>query len=678
MTDYGRSPGSEAWHPEDPLFGDQWGQQQHPEQQQYQQHQQHQQHSQYQQQPQQVQHQHQPQHPQNQQHPQYQQQQGGWDPYGNTGQQQQYPYDPQQQYDSWGAPAGYGQDGYGGQQQPDYYGQGGYPPPQRPDQRYPEEQPQYQQPQQLQQQPQQHPPQPQQQPPQRQQRSRPAEQDAPLWDEEAGAADDHSFFSGADDDEDDEPQPGRNDRRGRAGNGGKGGKTGKGGKKRRSGMACLVVLVVLGGGIAGVGWFGYRYYQSNFGPPPDFAGKGSGEVQVEVPQGASGIQIGNILKKAGVVKSVDAFTAAVSKDPDGNSIQAGVYVLHKEMAASSAVTMMLDPKSQNVLVIAEGLRDVQIYEIVDAKLGLDKGTTAKVAEDQIGKLGLPDWADDNKEIKDPLEGFLWPSRYSVGKDTKPVDLLRSMVTNAKKQYTKYDVESKAEKLGLESPLQVVTLASLVQAEGKSDEDFRKMSRVVYNRLKPTNTETNGKLEFDSTYNYLKNQSEINLSLKELRTFDDPYNTYYYRGLPRDRSATPARRRWPRPWIPNRASGTTSSLWTGTRPSSRRRWRSTTSSPGSSTRSTTAEPPPGRRAGNIPRAAPWCCPAPADHRALDSMGPTPACEGRPEPPDTTQPRGPAHDEEPSGGVACLGQRSSDRRSRTPSPRCCTAPPTRNWV
>ncbi|MFE0628136.1 endolytic transglycosylase MltG [Streptomyces sp. NPDC058864] len=529
MTDYGRSPGSEAWHPEDPLFGDQWGQQQGAQQQQ---HQQHQQYSQYQQNPQYQQHAQQPQNQQQQpQNPQYQQQ-GGWDPYGNTGQQQQYPYDPQQQYDSWGAPAGYGHDGYGGQQQPDYYGQGGYPPPQRPDQRYPEQQPQYQQqqqhPQQLQQQPQPQQPQPQQQRPQR---SRPAEQDAPLWDdEEAGAADDHSFFSGADDDEDDEPQQGRNDRRGRAGKGGGAGKAGKGGKKRRSGMACLVVLVVLGGGIAGVGWFGYQYYQSNFGPPPDFAGEGSGEVQVEVPQGASGIQIGNILKKAGVVKSVDAFTAAVSKDPKGNSIQAGVYVLHKEMAASSAVTMMLDPKSQNVLVIAEGLRDVQIYAIVDAKLGLDKGTTAKVAEDQVGKLGLPDWANDSDDIKDPLEGFLWPSRYSVGKDTKPVDLLRSMVTNAKKQYTKFDVEGKADKLGLESPLQVVTLASLVQAEGKSDEDFRKMARVVYNRLKP-NTETNGKLEFDSTYNYLKNQSEINLSLKELRTYDDAYNTYYYRGLP---------------------------------------------------------------------------------------------------------------------------------------------------
>ncbi|MFF7214135.1 endolytic transglycosylase MltG [Streptomyces sp. NPDC008238] len=523
MTDYGRSPGSEAWHPEDPLFGDQWAQQQHSGQQQ---HQQQQQYSQYQQQ--QPQHQQQAQHQQHQQNPQYQQQ-AGWDPYGNTGQQQQYPYDPQQQqYDSWGAPAGYGHDGYGGQQQPDYYGQGGYPPPQRPDQRYPEQQPQYQQQPPQQQPPQQQQPQQLQQPQQRPQRSRPAEQDAPLWDDEAGAADDHSFFSGADDDEDDEPQPARSERRGRSG---KGGSAGKGGKKRRSGMACLVVLVVLGGGVAGIGWFGYRYYQSNFGPPPDFAGKGSGEVQVEIPQGATGIQIGNILKKAGVVKSVDAFTAAVSKDPEGNSIQAGVYVLHKEMAASSAVTMMLDPKSQNVLVIAEGLRDVQIYAIVDAKLGLDKGTTAKVAKDQAGKLGLPDWANDSDDIKDPLEGFLWPTRYSVGKDTKPVDLLRSMVANSKKQYAKYDVEAKAEKLGLESPLQVVTLASLVQAEGKSSEDFRKMSRVVYNRLKPTNTETNGKLEFDSTYNYLKNQSEINLSLKELRTYDDPYNTYYYRGLP---------------------------------------------------------------------------------------------------------------------------------------------------
>ncbi|MDX3238227.1 endolytic transglycosylase MltG [Streptomyces sp. ME03-5709C] len=520
MTDYGRSPGSDAWHPEDPLFGDQWGQQQPAQQEQHQQHQQYSQyqqnqHPQYQQhqqqQHQQQQHQQQPQqqyqHPP-QHNPQYQQQ-GGWDPYGNTGQQQQYPHEPQQQYDSWGAPAGYGHDGYGGRQQPDYYGQDGYPPPQRPDQRYPEQQPPYEQ--QARQPPQQ----------QRPQRTGPAEQDAPLWDDEAGAADDHSFFSGADDDEEDEPQQGRSERRGRAG---RGGKAGKGGKKRRSGMACLVVLVVLGGGVAGVGWFGYRYYQSNFGPPPDFAGQGSGEVQVEIPQGASGIQIGNILKNAGVVKSVDAFTVAVGKDPKGASIQSGVYVLHKQMSASDAVTMMLDPKSQNVLIIAEGLRDTQIYQMIDAKLGLDKGATAKVAKEQADTLGLPDWADDGAAIKDPLEGFLFPSRYSVGKDTKPADVLKQMVKQANAEYTRDDLVNQAKKVGM-TPHEVVTIASLVQAEAKEDHEFGKVSRVIYNRL-----DEYMPLGFDSTINYAKGRSTLNTSKADTRD-PSPYNTYNHKGLP---------------------------------------------------------------------------------------------------------------------------------------------------
>ncbi|MFD5643064.1 endolytic transglycosylase MltG, partial [Streptomyces anulatus] len=43
--------------------------------------------------------------------------------------------------------------------------------------------------------------------------------------------------------------------------------------------------------------------------------------------------------------------------------------------------------------------------------------------------------------------------------------------------------------------------------------------------------TNRKLEFDSAFNYLNNQSKIKISSKEIRTNPDPYNTYYHEGLP---------------------------------------------------------------------------------------------------------------------------------------------------
>ncbi|MEU7009288.1 endolytic transglycosylase MltG [Streptomyces sp. NPDC046332] len=513
MTEYGRGPGSEPWHPEDPLFGDQgWGgQPQYPQQAQqyghqdpygqgqgqgydphYQQPHQHQ--GQYQQQ---VQH-----HPQQAQHPQQYVDPAAYGGYeGRPAQGYDTSGYPAQQYDpTWEtgqAAMPYGvtpADPYGGQN-PDLYGTPeAYPPPQPPGRR-------------------QAPPEP-----------------VTDWEAEAEAEEEerHPFFTGEDgtDDDgyDDEPAEKRSSRGGRDRRGGKG-------KKSKNGVACLVVALVLVGGVGGIGYFGYQFWQGQFGAAPDFAGEGSGEVQVEIPKSAGGYEIGNILKKAGVVKSVDAFVSAQGKNPKGLSIQAGVYTLRKEMSAESAVTLMLSPASQANFVIPEGKRNVWVYEQIDKKLDLKAGTTQGVAKAKAGDLGLPDWATNHKELKDPLEGFLFPASYPVAKGNKPEDVLRKMVARSNEEYAKYDLEAKAKQLGVDSPWQLITIASLVQAEGTSHDDFRKMAEVVYNRLKPSNPQTYGKLEFDSTYNYIKNQSKIDLTLEELRKYDNVYNTYFYKGLP---------------------------------------------------------------------------------------------------------------------------------------------------
>ncbi|WP_369239454.1 endolytic transglycosylase MltG [Streptomyces sp. R21] len=541
MTEYGRGPGSEPWHPEDPLFGDVgWGgqaddgqsyggQQQHyPQQPQHQQQPQHGdwgtgQHAQYgQQQPQQYggqghqqyggqgQQQYpgqgQQQYPgQGQQYPGQGQQQH--QQYGDQG-QPQYPgqHQNQQQYDNGGWDTGAHQqvpypadpvDPYGGQpaayngEQPDYYGTpDAYPPPEPPARRRAEPDPQ------------------------------------PDWDPGPDQGE-HAFFAGGDDDDDDDDFD-DDPKRGRKARGGKGK-----GKKRRSGCACLVVVLVFGGGLGGVGYFGYHFYQNRFGAAPDYAGDGTSEtVSVTIPKGALGYAIGQELKDKGVVKSVDAFVAAQEKNPKGKSIQAGTYLLNKEMSAESAVALMLSPKSQNNLTIAEGWRNKKVYEAIDKRLEVDKGTTEGVAKKDWPTLGLPDWANSSKDIKDPLEGFLYPSTYPVDKGMKPKEVLKEMVDLAKEKYAAFGVQAKAKDLGLKDPLQVLTVASLVQAEGKSKSDFEKVARVVYNRLKPNNTETYGLLDFDSTVNYLRGESKLATgSVNELRQIKDPYNTYKIKGLP---------------------------------------------------------------------------------------------------------------------------------------------------
>ncbi|MFI2371478.1 endolytic transglycosylase MltG [Streptomyces sp. NPDC018833] len=529
MTEYGRSPGSEPWHPEDPLYGDQgWGgqeaaaghapyggqpQRQYPQAQQQYGTQQNPQVQQYgtQQNPQvqqygtqqnpQAQHygaqqdpyqqQYATQDPYQQQMPDpyqqpqdpYQQQRynGGWD----TGQQAAMPYGADQAGGYGGDPAG-----YGSPQGSDYYSTPeAYPPPQPPGRRQPE----------------------------------------PVtdWDAEAAKEETHPFFTGddgrGDDDRDDEydEEPrggGGRDRRG------------KGNKKSRNGLACLVVATVLIGGLGGAGYFGYQFWQEQFGPAADYAGDGTGSVQVEIPKGAGGYEIGNILKEAGVVKSVDAFVSAQEQNPKGNTIQDGVYVLKKEMSAASAVELMLSPASRNNLIIAEGRRNVQVYADIDKRLELKPGTTQDIAEKEAGNLGLPDWARNHSDVKDPLEGFLFPASYPVAKGAKPEAVLKKMVARANQEYEKAGLEAKAKGLGLKNPWELLTLASLVQVEGKTHDDFRKMSEVVYNRLKPTNTETNQLLQFDSAFNYLKGQSKIDISEDEINSNQDPYNTYTQKGL----------------------------------------------------------------------------------------------------------------------------------------------------
>jgi peptidoglycan lytic transglycosylase G len=334
------------------------------------------------------------------------------------------------------------------------------------------------------------------------------------------------FFTRTDDEWDEEEDEDRGRRSSR-----RGGRDKRGGGKRRSGTACLVVVALLGGGVGTVGYFGYEFYQSHFAAAPDYEGEGTGHVEVQVPEGTTLAQMAAILYKAGVVKSSGAFVEAANANQKALGINAGIYTLHKKMSAASAITMMLDPKSQNTMIFSEGMRAAEVYAAIDQRFKLKAGTTKQIAHDKWRTFGLPSWANSNPHIKDPLEGFLFPSRYSISKGEKPEVLLKQMVSKAKQQYAKFDLAGEAKHQGLKNPLQLITVASLVQAEGKTDDDFRKMAKVVYNRLVPTNKETYGQLYFDSTYNYIKNQHGTKLSLSEMHALDDPYNTYHDKGLP---------------------------------------------------------------------------------------------------------------------------------------------------
>ncbi|GAA1148192.1 hypothetical protein GCM10009664_15060 [Kitasatospora gansuensis] len=292
----------------------------------------------------------------------------------------------------------------------------------------------------------------------------------------------------------------------------------KSGRKNRG--ACLVVALVLLGGVAGAGWWGYGFYQEHFGPPPDFSGAGTGTVQVEIKPGP-GEQMGRTLLAAGVVKSVEAFTSAFTRNPKAGTIQPGYFTMHHQMSGDEAVKLLVDSAGGDALIVPEGKTAAVTYGMIDDKLKLAKGTTAGVAKAQVATLGLPPYAGGN------IEGFLYPTKYSISQGMKPEDLLKQMVATATQHFQALNLDAGAQKAGVKSGYDVLIAASILQAEGNNSTDFGKMARVISNRLNTDTTQH--KLGMDTTLQYFLGRTK--LTSKEIDDGSTKFNTYVNTGLP---------------------------------------------------------------------------------------------------------------------------------------------------
>ncbi|GCE01763.1 endolytic transglycosylase MltG [Embleya hyalina] len=312
----------------------------------------------------------------------------------------------------------------------------------------------------------------------------------------------------------------RSRRRGKD-DGSRGGRRGGRGrkKKNRSGcavsLALVVVLSILGGG----GYWAYGFLKDRFGPPPDYSGSGSGSLVVEIKPGWATPQMANELKRVGVTKSVEAFTKVAREDKDqrASKIQPGAYTMAKHMSAKSAFEILVNPKNKQDFILRPGMRSAQVFESLAKTLKVPKEKVEAAAKDP--SLGLPDYAGGN------IEGFLFPASYIAAPGMDPLVVLKEMVARAVKEYDKDGLAAKAQAMG-KKPYDVIIIASLVEAEGKTTDDKGKVAQVIYNRLGK-----NMSLGLDSTVNYYLGKSNIQLTNKELNDASNPYNTRVKKGLP---------------------------------------------------------------------------------------------------------------------------------------------------
>ncbi len=293
----------------------------------------------------------------------------------------------------------------------------------------------------------------------------------------------------------------------------------------------LMIFVISLGIVAITVTTGFKAVNARYFKPVDI--EDSTPVEVEVPMGTSVSGIANILFDKGLIRNVGVFKLMVDISNKANRMQAGKYTLAKDMTIQQMIDELLTGRvsvSTVLVTLKEGedIRKIAQRLVKDYKLPFTEEEFYKAAKNY--NLFVPDFPflqeipKERLETEFPLEGYLFPNTYYVFADDTPVNVIRILLREFEKTYTD-EMQEQADALGLTTD-QVVTLASIIQNEGKTLE-FEKISAVFHNRLR-----ISMRLESCATVNYIldKDVSQVNLTLEDIAT-ESPYNTYLIDGLP---------------------------------------------------------------------------------------------------------------------------------------------------
>lgn len=226
---------------------------------------------------------------------------------------------------------------------------------------------------------------------------------------------------------------------------------------------------------------------------------------VTIEKGSGVNRIAQTLHKNNIIDQPWMFQLAVRGMGLSSSLQAGTYRFHPGIPLKSVVRKM-------------AVGDVQRFQIT-----IPEGLTVEEVRqklDKTEKLAGPTPMAD--------EGFLLPETYGYLQGMKRADIIKNMQTAAEKVLGEA-WRDRSPDVPLNSPLELLTLASIIEKETSKIDEMETVSGVYINRLRK-----GMKLQADPTIIYGLIQAGTyngNLRKKHLQSKENPYNTYMHKGLP---------------------------------------------------------------------------------------------------------------------------------------------------
>jgi len=242
-------------------------------------------------------------------------------------------------------------------------------------------------------------------------------------------------------------------------------------------------------------------------------------VTVTVPAGSTLDVAIDSLAAHGVVDHAGLFRVYARLRGLRGSLKSGVYLLRGHSAWGDVVDALERGRGVELRwTVPEGLMLTEVADLAAAELHVTRDSFLAAAHDSATRadLGLP-------PSTATVEGYLFPTTYLVPLHMGARELVRLMTREFVAQWSP-EWQARLDTLRL-SRHQVVTLASIVEAEVRYDPDRPYVAAVYGNRLA-----RGMKLDADPTVIYaygrrLKRVWDKNLAVRS------PYNTYLHPGLP---------------------------------------------------------------------------------------------------------------------------------------------------
>ena len=256
-------------------------------------------------------------------------------------------------------------------------------------------------------------------------------------------------------------------------------------------------------------------------------------VQVTIPIGSSSKDIARLLKSQGLIKNADIFSFYM-KAKSVNGLQAGHYDLSPSMDADTIIATLqkggkpIEVDVDTKLTVVEGMQLEQIAQMVEENTPIKAADFLATANDAsfIEELksqypSLISGLDGVEGLKYKLEGYLYPATYDYIAGTNVKDLIKQMVGKMNLEYQKLKEDMGNTNLTFH---QILTLASIIEKEGVTDEDRKLISGVFYNRMN-----NDMPLQSDITVLYALGEHKELVTIKDTEV-DSPYNLYKHTGL----------------------------------------------------------------------------------------------------------------------------------------------------